>query len=192
MEDILLVGGGGHCKSLIDVIELENKFNIVGIIDKKELIGTKILNYEVIACDDELQELSKMIKYAVISVGQIKTADLRIKLFELTKLHGFLMPSIISPRAYVSKHASIGEGSVVFHDALINANARIGKNCIINSKALIEHDCLIGDNCHVSTGVIINGGVQIEDNCFIGSNGTTKEDVVIETNSFIKAGSVVK
>ena len=192
MEDILLVGGGGHCKSLIDVIELENKFNIVGIIDKKELIGTKILNYEVIACDDELQELSKMIKYAVISVGQIKTADLRIKLFELAKLHGFLMPSIISPRAYVSKHASIGEGSVVFHDALINANARIGKNCIINSKALIEHDCLIGDNCHVSTGVIINGDVKIGKKSFIGSNAVTIHNIEINENSFVKAGAVAK
>ena len=192
MEKIVLIGGGGHCKSVIDVIEQENRFYIAGIIDQPQMLGSKILNYEVIGCDDDLQELAKEIKYAVISVGQIKSPKLRIKLFELAKKHGFLLPTIISPRAYVSKHASIDEGAMVFHDALINAGVKIGKNCIINTKALIEHDSLIGDNCHISTGAIVNGGVKVGENCFIGSNAVTREYIEISENSFIKAGSVVK
>jgi len=190
MQDILLVGGGGHCKSVIDVIELEGKYNIVGIVDKKELIGQDVLDYKIIGCDDDLAELFKKYKFAVVTVGQIKSNTLRVKLFNLLQDIGYSLPTIISPLAYVSKHATIDESSVVLHHALINADVRVGKNCIINSKALIEHDVVIEDNCHISTGAIINGGVIVKENTFVGSNATLKEYIVID--GFIKAGSITK
>jgi len=190
MKEILLIGGGGHCKSIIDVIELENKFTIAGIIDKKELLGQEVLGYEVIGCDDDLEELYKTYMYAVVTAGQIKTNTLRVKLFNQLKNLGYVLPTIVSPLAYVSKHSSVEEGTVIMHQALINTNAKIGKNCIINTKALIEHDCIVKDNCHISTGAILNGGVIVKENTFFGSSATTKEG--IEVGGFIKAGSVVK
>lgn len=189
-EKILLIGGGGHCKSVIDVIESQNRFEIAGIVDKKEFLGEKILDYEIIGCDEDLEVLFKEYKYAVITVGQLSTVTKRIELFELVKKIGFVLPVIISSRAYVSKHAQVGTGSVIMHDALVNASAVVGENCIINTKALIEHDAIIKENCHVSTGAIINGGVVVHKNSFIGSNAVTKQYIVIEENSFIKAGSL--
>jgi len=187
---ILLIGGGGHCKSVIDIIEQEDKYSIAGIIDKKELIGTKVLNYEIIGCDDDLEQLFLQYKYAIVTIGHIKTNQLRVKLFNTLQNIGYTIPTIISPLAYVSKYAFIDKGTVIHHQALINADAKIGKNCIINSKALIEHDVVIEDNCHISTGAIINGGVVVSENTFVGSNATTKEYITI--NKFIKAGSLVK
>lgn len=189
-QNIILIGGGGHCHSVIDVIEQENRYNIIGIVDKKELIDTKVLGYEVIGCDEDLKTIYKSCKNAVITVGQIKSSAVRIKLFNKAKKIGFTLPTIISPLAYVSKHASIDEGTVVMHQALINANAKIGKNCIINTKALIEHDARVKDNCHISTASVLNGGVVVEENTFFGSNATSKQS--IEINGFIKAGSLVK
>ncbi len=189
-EKIVLIGGGGHCHSVIDVIELENRYEIIGIIDTKENIGKKVLGYEIIGCDDDLETIFLSCKNALITVGQIKTSDLRIKLFEKLKNIGFNFPVIISPIAYVSKHAIIDEGTVIMHHALVNANVKIGKNCIINSKALIEHDCIICDNCHISTSSVINGGVTVKANTFFGSNATSKQ--AIEIAGFIKAGSLVK
>lgn len=189
-EKIVLIGGGGHCHSVIDVIELENRYEIIGIIDTKENIGKKVLGYEIIGCDDDLETIFLSCKNALITVGQIKTSDLRIKLFEKLKNIGFNFPVIISPIAYVSKHAILDEGTVIMHHALVNANVKIGKNCIINSKALIEHDCIIGDNCHISTSSVINGGVTVKANTFFGSNATSKQ--AIEIAGFIKAGSLVK
>jgi len=192
MDGIILIGGGGHCRSVIDVIEQENKFQIAGVVDRQELLGTEVLGYKVIGSDNDLKELAGRYKYALITVGQIKSPDLRISLFALAKKAGFILPAIVSPRAYVSQHATLGEGTVIMHDALVNANAKIGRNCIINSKALIEHDSVIKDNCHVSTGAIINGGVEVEDNCFIGSNAVTSQSIRVGLGSFIKAGSLVK
>jgi len=190
MEKILLIGGGGHCKSVIDVIEQENKFTISGIIDKKELLGTKVLNYDVIGSDDDLYRLFNDYKYAFITIGQLESNLARIKLFNKLKEIGFILPIIKSPLSYVSQHSIIDEGTIIMHHAVVNADVKIGKNCIINTKALIEHDSIIENNCHISTASVLNGGVRIEENTFFGSNATSKE--YIKCHGFIKAGSIVK
>lgn len=192
MNKIILIGGGGHCKSVIDVIEQQAHFEIAGIVDKHEFLGSKILGYQVIGSDFDLDSLAKKYQYALITVGQIKSPLLRIKLFDLANKAGFILPTIISPNAYVSKYSKIGNGSVIMHHAIVNANTTIGDNCIINSKVLIEHDCFIANHCHISTNAIINGGVKIGSNCFIGSNVTTKDNITIKEKSFIKAGALVK
>ncbi|WP_205663500.1 NeuD/PglB/VioB family sugar acetyltransferase [Arcobacter caeni] len=189
-EKIVLLGGGGHCHSVIDVLEQEDKYQIIGIIDKKELIGSDILGYKIIACDDDLEEIFETCKNAIITVGQIESNHIRVKLFNKLKEIGFNLPAIISPLSYVSKHSFIEEGTVIMHHVLVNANAKIGKNCIINTKALIEHDVIIEDNCHISTASVINGGVIVKANTFVGSNTTSKQ--YIEINGFVKAGSLVK
>ena len=192
MNDIILIGGGGHCKSVIDVIEQEGKFNIIGIVDKQEFLGLDVLGYPVIGNDGNLTNLLNKCKYALVTIGQIKSSSPRIELFELASKIGFIFPSIISPRAYVSKHAVIGKGTIIMHDVVINANTKIGDNCIINSKALIEHDCNIESHCHISTRATINGNVSIGGRSFIGSNSISKQDILIPRHSFIKAGSVIK
>ena len=192
MKEIILIGGGGHCKSVIDVIEQESQFVIVGIVDKPELIGTDVLGYPVIGSNADLESLVKIYTYALVTVGQIRSPEARIKLFDLAKKAGFSLPRIISSRAYASNHTVIGDGTVVMHDAFINAGVSIGDNCIINSKALIEHDCKVSNHCHISTNAVINGGVTIEEGCFIGSGATTNNSITIKKNSFIKAGSIVK
>ena len=192
MNKIILIGGGGHCKSVIDVIEQQAQFEIVGIVDKPELLGSKILGYQVIGNDFDLESLAKKYQYALITVGHIKSPLLRIKLFDLANTAGFILPSIVSPNAYVSKYSKIGNGSIIMHHAIVNANTSISDNCIVNTKALIEHDCLISSHCHISTNAIINGGVKIGPKCFIGSNVTTKDNITIKEKSFIKAGALVK
>ena len=187
---ILLIGGGGHCKSVIDVIEQEDKYSITGIVDKKELIGQEVLGYKVIGSDDNLLELFNECKNALVTVGQIRSNVVRVKLFTTLKEIGYTLPTIVSPLAYVSKHSKVDEGTVVLHQAVVNVDARVGKNCIINSKALVEHDAIIEDNCHISTAAIINGGVRVKENSFVGSNATSKE--YIEIDGFTKAGSVAK
>jgi len=191
MKKIILIGGGGHCKSVIDVIEQEGRFEIAGIVDKPEFVGSSVLEYPVIGSNSDLINLAKKYQYALITVGQIRTASLRIELFKMAVEAGFILPKIISARAYVSKHAIIGIGTIIMHDVLISANTIIGDNCIINSKALIEHDCIISKHCHVSTNAIINGGVIVKSECFIGSGAITKESIIINKNSFIKAGALV-
>jgi len=190
-ENIILIGGGGHCRSCIDVIEQERRFEIAGIVDIKEKLHEKILGYEIIGRDDNLLDLADKYDYFFITLGQIKTPEKRIKIFEILKDLGVKLPIIISPLAYVSKHAQIAEGTIVMHHALINAGAQIGCNCIINSKALIEHDAVIGDHCHISTGAVINGGTTVAKKTFVGSNSVTKEYIKIAEAEVIGCGEKI-
>ncbi len=189
---IILVGGGGHCRSCIDVIEQESRFEIAGIIDNNKQIGSKILNYEIIGRDNDLKNLKKDYKYALITVGQIKSSNIRQNLFSLLKTIGYELPIVTSPYAYVSKHSQINSGTIIMHHAFINSNVQIGYNCIINTKAIIEHDVTIHENCHISTGAIINGGVIVNKNTFLGSSSVCIENVQTDSDDFIKANSIYK
>jgi sugar O-acyltransferase (sialic acid O-acetyltransferase NeuD family) len=189
---IILIGGGGHCKSCIDVIEQENKYEIEGIIDVKEKVGEKILKYPVIGSDDDIEEFSRSGYSFFITLGQIYSVEKRKLLFNRLIILNLKLPVIVSPRAYVSKYSQIGEGTIVMHNALINANTSIGMNCIINTSALIEHDSAIGNHCHVSTKAIVNGEVQVGDCSFIGSGAVIKNNIALPANSFVKANSLAK
>lgn len=188
MEKLILVGGGGHCESCIDVIESTGLYSIEGIVDIKEKIGQKVLDYKIIAADDEFEELSKSYRTFLLTLGQIKSPSLRNKLFSKLKSLGVQLPSIISSTAYVSKFSNVGEGTIVMHRAFVNANARIGGNCIINTGAIIEHDVEVGENCHISTGAILNGGVKIGKDSFFGSSSVTREYITIGSNVVVSAG----
>ena len=192
MRKLILLGGGGHCKSCIDVIEQEGKYEIAGILDDKELLGQKILDYKFIGTDDDIGKFVKEDYLFLITVGQVKTVSIRKKIFSLLKKNSAQMATVVSPRAYVSKYANIGEGTIIMHDALVNTSATVGANCIINTKALIEHDTIIENFCHISTSAVINGGVRVKEGTFFGSNAVSKEYIITDTDDFIKAGAICK
>jgi sugar O-acyltransferase (sialic acid O-acetyltransferase NeuD family) len=191
-EKIILIGGGGHCKSCIDVIEQEGSFTIAGIVDVPEKKQHNVLGYPVIGTDADLAELIKTFPNMLITLGQIGSPTRRMRLFNDLIEMGAHFPVIQSPLAYVSPHAQVAEGTIIMHHALINAGACVGRNCIINNKALVEHDAVIEDHCHISTGAIVNGGVKIGSGSFFGSGAVSKEYTSILANSFIKANSLYR
>lgn len=189
MKNLILVGGGGHCKSVIDVAECAG-YSILGILERPEEVGKKVLDYEVIGTDDDMAKYADHAEF-VVTVGQIKSPDLRIKLHKMLAEAGCGLATIISPTAHVSKYATIGEGTVVLHQAVVNADAKIGKCCIINTFANIEHDVVIGDYCHISTGAMVNGGCKIGDDCFIGSQSALANGISVCDGCVISAGAFV-
>lgn len=193
MEDIILIGGGGHCKACIDVIEAEKRFLIAGILDVQDRLGDDLFGYKIIGTDGDMPEVSKRHTNFLVAIGQIKSPDLRIGKYRQVKALGLKMPVIVSPLAYVSRHTGIGEGSIVMHRAVVNAGAWIGDNCIINTGVIIEHDAVIGDHCHISTGAIVNGCSVVGEHTFVGSNSMIRERVRVGRGSVIGGGvSVIK
>jgi sugar O-acyltransferase (sialic acid O-acetyltransferase NeuD family) len=190
-EEIVLIGGGGHCKACIDVIELGNKFKIAGIIDIKEKLHKRVLGYEIIGSDAELPEIVKHYNYFLITIGQTKDATRRLEVFEYVTKLGGNFPAIVSPLAYVSKHASIKEGTIIMNNVIINADARIGRNCIVNTGAIIEHDTIIEDYCHISTGCIVNGQCSVGKGTFLGTNSSLSNNISIIPYTVIGNGAVV-
>lgn len=190
-QSIILVGGGGHCKACIDVIEQENKFKIAGIVDVAEKVGQTLLGYPIIASDDEIPELVKTYSNYLVTLGQIKSPKIRKKLYHLIKQSGGHLPVIQSPYSYVSKHSQIGEGTIIMHRTTINADARVGANCILNNHSLIEHDSKVGEHCHISTSAVVNGGTEVGAGTFIGSGTVLREYIHIGSDSVIGAGHTI-
>ena len=191
MHELWLIGGGGHARSVIDVVEAQGQYQITGLVDRPEKVGEKVLNYQILASDQELKALVKENRFFLVTVGQLESPASRIRLYDELKAAGGQLVTIISPLARVSKYARIAEGTVVMHFALVNSRASIGCNCIINTRATVEHDTTLGEHCHVSTGAIVNGGVTLGRRVFVGSHATIKQEVTITHDVVIGAHSYV-
>ena len=191
-ELIVLIGAGGHAKACIDVIEQEGRFQIAGLIGTDAEVNAVHLGYRVIGTDAELAGLLTTVRNALVTVGQIQSPALRMRLFEQASRIGLKCPTSVSPSAYVSTHAHVGPGTIVMHGAVVNAGAKVGQNCIINSRALIEHDTAVGDHCHVSTGAILNGNVSLGDGCFAGSSSVIREGIRVGPGCVIGMGVALR
>ncbi len=185
---ILLLGAGGHARACIDVIEQHGGFAIAGLLGLATEVGSRVLGYPVLGEDGEVARFLQPHGQALVTVGQIKSPELRMRLFELLAGHGVEAPTIVSPHAYVSPHATLGAGTIAMHGAIVNAGAIVGRNCIINSHALVEHDAVVGDHCHVATAAALNSGVRIGAGTFIGSNSTVRQGITIGERCVIGMG----
>ena len=188
---LILIGGGGHCKSVIEVAESAG-YEIKGILDMPDEVGKEVLpGHQVIGTDAEIPQYVEECDF-IITVGFIKNPALRIKLYNKVKAAGGRLATIIASTAHVSKYAELGEGTVIMHHAFVNAGAKIGDNCIINTFVNIEHDAEVGNQCHISTGTMVNGECKIGENCFIGSQSVCANCIEIASDIIVGAGSVVR
>ena len=191
-KDILLIGAGGHAESCIDVLEAEGIFRIKGIIGTKDEVGKTLLSYPILGTDENLQYWINRIRNVLVTVGQITNAQKRVDLYDIAKKFNGIFPVIVSPNAYVSRSAAIGEGTIIHHGAIINAGTVVGTNCIINSLSLIEHGSKVGNHCHISTGARINGKVVVGDCAFVGSGAIIRENITIGKKAIVGMGAIIK
>jgi len=188
---ILLVGAGGHCRSCIDVVEQDGRYQIAGVVDRPGADSpADVLGYPILGNDDDLGRLHAEIGFALVTVGQMRCADVRVGIYKRLKALGYLLPVIRSPVSYLARSAEVGEGTVVMHGVTVNAAARVGCNCILNSHCLIEHDAMVEDHCHISTGALVNGQAHVGAGSFIGSGAVVVQSEKVPNGSFVKARSL--
>jgi sugar O-acyltransferase (sialic acid O-acetyltransferase NeuD family) len=190
MDDIVIIGGGGHALSVIDTLISENKYNIVGILDinkKESLLGIPFLGD-----DSNLQDVyDNGVRNVVIAIGGIGAFNNRVKVYNIVKEMGFKLPPIIDKTAQIGKGSCIAEGTFIAKGAVVNACSTIGKLSIINSLAVIEHECRIGEFCHIAPGCNLGGSVKVGNFTHIGIGSTIIQGVNIGDRTLIGAGSVV-
>lgn len=193
MEDIILIGCGGHAHSVTDSIEQAGRYNIIGFLDKEEMRGKGFRDYYVLDTDDALQKyFDEGIKKAFVTIGYLGHGDVRNILYRRLKDIGFVVPNIIDRTAIVSENVELEDGIYVGKNAIINANAKIGKMCIINTGAIVEHDCMIGEFSHIAVGSVVCGGVSVGEQTLIGANATVIQERIIGNNCIIGAGTTIR
>ncbi len=193
MEDIILLGLGGHAHSVVDSMERTGNYNIVGFLDTQEMQGKRYKDYCVLDTDDALQKyFDGGVKNAFVSVGFMGHGMVRNRLYQRLKDIGYNIPSIIDHTAVISKNAKLGEGIFVGKKVVINANTMIEKMCIINTGVIVEHDCVIKEFSHVAVGSVLCGGVSVGKQTFIGANATVIQNIEIGCNVVVGAGTTIR
>ena len=189
MENILLVGYGGHAKSIADCIERQGNYRIAGYTDSMQRESP----YQYLGTDERLQECyDNGIKKAVIGVGYLGKGKIRETIYDTLKQIGFELPVISDPSAIISSTASVGEGTFIGKNVIVNSEAYVGRACIINTQALVEHECKIDDFSHIAVSAVLCGQVQVGRAAFIGANATVIQCMNIPAGCMIPAGVVVR
>jgi len=193
MEDIILLGIGGHAHSVVDSIEQAGRYNIIGFLDIEEMQGKRFRDYCVLDTDDALQKYFDIgIRNAFVTIGFMGHGNVRNQLYKRLKDIGYIIPTIIDTTAVVSENAVLEDGIFVGKKAVINSNVTIGKMCIVNTGAIVEHDCVIAGFSHIAVSSVLCGGVLIGEQTLIGANATVIQDRKIGNGCLIGAGTTIR
>lgn len=189
---LVLIGGGGHCKSVLDAALQMNVFGEIVITDCSILPGTEIMGCRVAGNDNILPELfASGYTNAFISIGSIKNVKLRQSVYKKASEIGFAFSNIIDPSAIIAKDVKLGDGIFVGKRAVINSGAIIEDMAIINTGAIIEHECYVGQFTHVAVNAVLCGGVKLGERVFVGSGATIVQGTEVGMDSTIGAGAVI-
>lgn len=192
MEKILILGGGGHSKPVIDAIRAENAYDPVGIIDPGLEKGAEVLGVPVLGGDGMLEELQHTsIQYAAIGIGSKGDNRLRRIVYNNALKFGFEFPMIVHPSAIVSNDAHVSEGCQVMAGAVLNPSSYIGLISVINTGVIVEHDCHVGENVFTGPGAVLCGSVEIGKDAFIGASTCFVPGVKVKRSAFVPALSLV-
>lgn len=192
-DHILIYGGGGHAKSVIDLIRALGVYQIAGIVDDVLPVGSTILSVPVLGKSDLLDDLADHgLKYAVNSVGGIGNPEVRVRVFERLAHAGYVCPHLIHPKAVVEPSAKIAEGAQILPLVYVGSDSDVGFGCIVNYGAILSHDCHIGDYVNLSPGATLAGGVTVGDRTQIGMRVTINLDLEIGHDVRIGNGATIK
>lgn len=186
---LLLIGGGGHCHSVLDSALAMGAFDEVGIIDN---VDCSCLGVSVIGTDNDIPALIKDgWNCAIITVGSVGNTAIRRKLHEMVRSYGLFISSIIDPSATIAQGVTIHDGCFIGKRAIVNTGSEIGECAIINTGAIVEHDCTIGAFSHISPGTVLCGQISVGDDSHIGAGSVVRQCITVGNNVLIGAGSVV-
>lgn len=183
MNKVILIGAGGHSKSVRDAAT--SSIQVIGYIDDIKTgtyFGLPILG-------NRIEQIGDYQSYSYfVTIGD---NNARKTWFERIRELGLNTINIIDPSAVISPSASIGTGNFIGKHVVVNSDSRIGDNNILNTRSTVEHECVVGNHTHISTGAIINGNVEIGDGVFLGSMSICIGQLCVGDRATVGAGAVV-
>jgi sugar O-acyltransferase (sialic acid O-acetyltransferase NeuD family) len=190
MRNLLILGAGGHGRVVADAAGESKDWSDIAFLDDGYGHGEYSLPWSVIGKFADFSSVRKHYTDAVVAIGN---NELRLSLIDnlMSDSRPYVVPTIVHPKATVSRFATLGEGTVVLAGSVINAGATVGRGCIVNTSSVVEHDCVLEDGVHVSPGACIAGQVHIGKGTWIGLGSRVRERLRIGSGVVIGAGSVV-
>jgi acetyltransferase EpsM len=190
---IVIYGGGGHGKMVIDLLRARGAYQVAGIIDDGLKSGSMIMGVPVLGGAHVLPELySRGVRLAVNAIGGVGDIKVRIKIFERLAEAGFVCPAITHISAYIDSSANLEAGAQVLALAYVGSEAKLGYGSIVNTGAIVSHDCQLENYAIISPGAMLAGDVQVGEGTLIGMGATVNLGVKIGRGARLGNGATVK
>ncbi|MEN4010656.1 MAG: acetyltransferase [Chloroflexota bacterium] len=190
---LLLFGGGGHGKTLIELVRAAGTHRWVGVIDDGLIPGSDVLGVPVLGGANALAEVfARGVRLAVNGVGGINHPEVRLRVFERLAQAGFNCPAVVHPTAWIDSSARLEGGAQVLAQSYVSASAVIGYGSVLNAGVVVSHDCQIGRCVNLSPGALLAGGVRVEDFAQIGMGATVNLNLTIGRGARVGNGATVK
>ena len=191
MKPCVVIGAGGHSRSLCSLLKGSKEYNPLMVIDlnfsrkDESILGLNVRGIKKNLSQD-LKEIG--VKDIFLAIGDNKRRE---KLFLELKNHDFLFPNLVAGTAVEKEDVEYGEGNIVFDKAYIGPLVKMGDNNIVNTASIIEHECTIGSHCNIGPVSVISGRSKMRDHIFIGASVTIIDQVFINSSVTLGAGAVV-
>jgi len=191
--DVILFGGGGHGKTLIDLVRAGGRLHVVGIVDDGLAAGSTVMGVPVLGGAAILPEIyGRGVRLAINGVGGINHVEVRVKVFEMLRTAGFTFPTLVHPTAWIEPSALLEGGVQVLAKSYVSSEVHIGFGTVINAGVVVSHDCMLGKVVNLSPGAMLAGGVKVEDYAQIGMAVTVNLNITIGRSARIGNGATVK
>jgi sugar O-acyltransferase (sialic acid O-acetyltransferase NeuD family) len=187
-RSLLIVGAGGHGRVVADAAQLTGQWKKIAFIDDRHLELRRSAHRPVIGAVADLDSLVGKWSELVVAIGDNTK---RLEVQQKVRLCGFEIASVLHPSARIAEDIRIGEGTVVFANAVINTGSVLGDSCIVNTAATVDHDNHLGDGVHVSPGVHLAGDVKIGDRSWVGIGAIVIQGCSVGHDVIVGAGAVV-
>jgi UDP-perosamine 4-acetyltransferase len=190
-KPVIVIGAGGHAKVVLDTLRRAG-VPVYGLCDRRpDEARVKFPGETILDGDDNALAMSPRDVVVTVGVGSIRADNVRARLFQTYRRHGFSFLTLIHPSAIVADGVEIGEGAQIMAGAVIQPGTHIGMNAVINTRASIDHDCRIGDHAFVSPGAVLCGGVEIGEGAHVGAGATVIEYRRVGAGATVAAGAAV-
>ena len=192
MRNVVVLGASGHAKVVIDILNCQAGFNVVGCVAQDSPAIESVLGLPVLGEDKDLPLLIRKhhIQAVVLAIGDnYRRSQLLAKIGD--ELEGIEFVSALHPSAVIAKDVKIGEGTVVMAGAVVNPGCDIGRFCIVNSKASLDHDSTMEDFSSLAPGVTTGGNCYLEQFAAVNIGAVLSQGLRVGRHSVIGAGSVL-
>lgn len=187
LEDIVVVGSGGHAKVIIDSLEKQKIFRIIGLMDDNKELEAEIFGYKILGKIEHIKHLSNR---GIVAIGDNWTRSLVVSKI-LLQYPDFKFINAIHPSANIVRGVKIGHGNAIMGGVIINSDTQIGNHCILNTGCRVDHDNILEDFVTIAPGATLRGDVKVKEYSTISLGANVIHGITIKTQSVVGAGSLV-
>lgn len=183
---LLVVGAGGHGRSVAEAAELSGRFDLVGFLDDSLSAGETVLGLTVLGPVTSMAQHMAVAAQAIVAIGN---NAVREKLMQQLTEAGFERATVVHPRAFVSPSAVLGKGSAVMAGAILGTQARLGVGSIVNCGAVVDHHATVEDFGHLGVNASMAGGTVLGRGAWMQAGSALGYGVKVGAGEVLMPGS---